>query len=108
MSLVRRGALGLVVAVALCSGAPSTAPAQSQDYWRDCGERIVGEALIVTTKAHAVSCRIARRVARRYAADGDLHPLGFDCREPSPDPSGETQKGTCRREGARIRVVFGI
>jgi hypothetical protein len=109
MSLLRRGMVALIAVLALSTagaGAPATATAG--DYWRDCGDRIVGEALIVSTKAHAVSCRIARKIGKRYSSEGNRHPLGFDCTEPKPDPSGEVQKGTCTREGARVRVVFGI
>jgi hypothetical protein len=83
-------------------------PAASGDYWRDCGERIVGEALIVHTKSHAVSCKIARKVAKEYAYNGDRHPIGFDCTRPDTAPSGEVSKGVCTREGARVKVVFGI
>jgi hypothetical protein len=92
-------------------GGAADAPASpaKASYWRDCGERIVGEALIVETKAHAVSCKIARRIAKRYAYKQDRHPLGFNCTEPKPtDSSGETSTGVCRREGARVRVIFGI
>jgi hypothetical protein len=109
MSSLRRGMVALIAVLAASTagaGAPSTATAS--DYWRDCGDRIVGEALIVSTKAHAVSCKIARKVGKRYASEGDRHPLGFDCSKPEPDRSGEVQKGACTREGARVRVVFGI
>jgi hypothetical protein len=85
--------------------APATASADG--YWRDCGERIVGEALIVHTKSHAVPCKLARKIAKEYAL-GKRHPLGFNCTEPEPAPHGETSKGICRREGGRVKVVFGI
>ena len=87
-------------------GAPAGAPAKG-DYWRGCGERIVGEALIVKTKSHAVPCTLARKIAKLYAL-GDRTPIGFECTEPDPAPSGEVSKGVCRREGGRVRVVFGI
>ena len=82
-------------------------PVERRGYWRKCGTRVVGEALLVTTKSHAVRCRLARRIAAEYA-QGDRTPIGFRCSEPDPGPSGETQKGVCRREGGRVKVVFGI
>ena len=89
-------------------GGPAPAPAAG-DYWRACGERIAGEATIVKTKSHAVRCRLARKVAKKYAL-GDRHPIGFDCTEPSPEPTSgfEVSKGVCRREGGRVKVIFGI
>ena len=108
MNALRRLTLALIAALALSTaGAGAPPSASARDYWRDCGNKVYG-AIIVSTKAHAVSCRIARRVAKKYSLHGTLHPLGFDCTEPIPDPSGETQKGRCTREGARIRIVFGI
>ena len=88
-------------------GGPAPAPAAAGDYWRDCGERIVGEALIVHTKSHAVACKLARKIAKEYAL-GDRHPIGFNCSEPEPTSSGEVSKGVCRREGGRVKVIFGI
>ena len=99
-------ASALAVLGVAAAGGPAPAPAAG-DYWRACGERIVGEALIVRTKSHAVPCRLARKIAKEYAL-GDRHPIGFDCTEPEPDRSGEVSKGVCRREGGRVRVVFGI
>ena len=96
----------LAALAALSAGGPAAAPAAG-DYWRDCGERIVGEALIVHTKSHAVACRPARKIAKEYAL-GDRHPIGFNCTKPEPDSSGEVSKGVCRREGGRVKVIFGI
>jgi hypothetical protein len=97
-----------MAAIAAAAGAPGPASASAGDYWRDCGTRVVGEALLVTTKSHAVNCKIARKVAKEYARKDDLSPLGFTCTTPKPDPSGESQKGVCKREGARVKVIFGI
>ncbi len=90
-------------------GVPAAAPGSAArgDYWRQCGEKIVGEALIVWTKSHAVACKLARKIAREYAL-GKRHPLGFNCTEPEPAPHGEVSKGVCRREGGRVKVIFGI
>ena len=90
------------LAVAVCG---SPAPA-SAGYYTNCGTE---EATIfITTKAHAVSCGIARRVGRKYALKGDRHPLGFDCSRPHDLGSGEAFKGRCIREGATIKVQFGL
>jgi hypothetical protein len=97
----RLGALPLKV------GGPTTGSGERRDYWRKCGTRVIGEALLVTTKSHAVRCRLARRIAAEYA-QGDRRPIGFHCSEPEPSRSGETQRGVCRREGGRVKVVFGI
>src|SRR5688572_18915235 len=107
---MRRARILIVSALAVLGvtavGGAAPAPAAG-DYWRNCGERLVGEALIVQTKSHAVACKLARKIAKEYAL-GDRHPLGFDCTEPDPDRSGEVSKGVCRREGGRVKVIFGI
>ena len=103
--------LAAVLVLALAASAEAgAAPERAGGYWKPCGNRLAGDppTLVITTKAHAVGCKIARRVARQYAVKGDRHPVGFDCRRPKPDPSGESQTGSCRREVARVRVTFGI
>jgi hypothetical protein len=100
-------ALALSALAMPAAGAAEAAAAGSGDYWRHCGERIVGEALIVETKSHAVPCRLARKIAKKYAL-GKRHPLGFNCAEPEAASHGETSKGVCRREGGRVKVIFGI
>ena len=111
MRAMRALFLSLLVALAIAavggSAAAGDSAAAKGDYWRDCGERIVGEALIVRTKSHAVACKLARKIAKEYAL-GDRHPIGFNCTEPDPDSSGEVSKGVCRREGGRVKVIFGI
>jgi hypothetical protein len=97
---------GLAAVAAAALAGPAAAPAAGE-YWNKCGERIVGEALIVNTKSHGVTCKRARKVAKRYAL-GDRHPFDFQCTRPDPDPSGEVSKGVCRRDGDRVKVVFGI
>jgi hypothetical protein len=99
----------LAALAALAVGGTPAAPATGGDdgYWRACGERIVGEALIVRTKSHAVACALARKIAKKYAL-GKRHPLGFNCTEPEPAPHGEVSKGVCRREGGRVKAIFGI
>jgi hypothetical protein len=99
-------ALAALAATAFAGPAPAPA---AGDYWRGCGERIAGEATIVKTKSHAVACRLARKIAKKYAL-GDRHPLGFNCTEPEPEPTSgfEVSKGVCRREGGRVKVIFGI
>jgi hypothetical protein len=106
--VVRLAAATLVLAAAV-AGAGGAA-ARSGHYWKGCGTRLAGDppTLVISTKAHSVRCKIARRVGRQYAVKEDRHPLGFTCGEPQPDRSGEAQKGTCRREGAAVRVSFGI
>ena len=101
-------ALAALATAAVGSAVPATATATG-GYWRDCGQRIVGEATIVETKAHAVRCQLARKISKQYAL-GDRHPLGFNCTKPEPKPTSglEVSKGVCRREGGRIKVVFGI
>jgi hypothetical protein len=101
--------ISLVAMLMLTVIGPAAAPAAESkgDYWRDCGERIVGEALIVQTKSHAVKCKLARKIAKEYA-QGERHPIGFNCSEPEVASSFEVSKGTCRREGGRIKVIFGI
>jgi hypothetical protein len=107
--MIRKRAVVIGCMAAMFVGASAGAPAASAEggYWTKCGTRVVGEALLVTTKAHAVGCKIARRVAKQYAT-GNHSPLGFECTHPQPEPSGEVQKGSCRREGARVKVSFGI
>ena len=110
MRRARIAILGALAALAAMSvGGTAAAPATEAkgDYWRNCGERIVGEALIVRTKSHAVACTLARKIAKEYAL-GDRTPIGFNCTEPEPDSSGEVSKGVCRREGGRVKVIFGI
>ena len=110
MTRARLAILLVLAALAATSiGGAGAAPAADAkaDYWRNCGERIVGEALIVRTKSHAVACKLARKIAKEYAL-GDRTPIGFACTEPEPAPHGETSKGVCRREGARVKVIFGI
>jgi hypothetical protein len=104
VSLIAALAIAGAAAVPAAAGDPGAAKG---NYWRDCGTRIVGEALIVRTKSHAVACKLARKIAKEYAL-GKRHPLGFDCTKPDPAPHGETSKGVCRREGGRVKVIFGI
>ena len=111
---MRAFVLSLVAALAIAAVGGSAGAADRSEpakggYWRGCGERIVGEATIVKTKSHAVPCRLARKISKRYAL-GNRHPLGFNCTEPTPEPTSgfEVSKGVCRREGALVKVIFGI
>jgi hypothetical protein len=100
------GTLAALATAAVGSASPAAA---AGNYWRDCGQRIAGEATIVETKSHAVRCKLARKIGKKYAL-GDRHPIGFDCTAPEPEPSSgfEVSKGVCRREGARVKVIFGV
>ena len=90
------------LAVAVC-GSPAPAAAA---YYTNCGTEEAN--VFITTKAHAVSCEIARRVGRQYALNGDRHPLGFDCSKPHDLGSGEAFRARCIREGETIKINYGL
>jgi hypothetical protein len=104
---MRRTTLACLATVAAVSISPGAAPTPAAaSYWTDCGTR--QPSIFITTKAHAVSCKIAHRVGKRYALKGDRHPLGFRCSKPDQLSSGEAYKGRCKREGAEIKVNYGV
>jgi hypothetical protein len=80
-------------------------PRAARAYYTDCGTQASGA--VISTKAHGVSCRVARHVGRRYVKRGDLNPLGFTCSEPVPT-SPESIKGTCKRDDAVVKVRGGV
>ena len=96
--------LAAVMTLALMSVAASTA---SADYWRKCGSQPQTGAGWYYVKAHNISCRKARRVARRYQFDRT--PFGFSCQS---RPTGiESSRYFCRRElngrVQKVRFTYG-
>ena len=98
---MHRKLLGLT-AIALIATLALGASSATADYWRKCGSQPQTGAGWYWVKAHNISCRKARRVARRYQFDRT--PFGFSCQ--SRQTGIESSRYFCRRDlNGRIQKV---
>jgi len=93
---------------------PSSAvPSPSSAYWRSCGSQRHRGAGWYHVRAHAINCRKARAVARRYfhgiVDDRSPRPLGFSCQ--SKRIGYELRRAACRRvaghRAQKVRFLYG-
>lgn len=113
---MRTAAAAIVAVIALVpsalAGTPSSrlaatlqATHKAGDF-TNCGTR--QPSFFVTAFADGVDCRVANKVARKYAVQGNRTPLGFKCGKPRTKSSGEAFVGLCRRDEQRVKVDYGV
>jgi hypothetical protein len=94
--------------VASATVAPT--PAQAGDFYKRCGSQHHGGAGWYHVRAHKVSCRVARHVARHFwNSGGDSHFEGWSCH--SQQVGDEVWKARCTRQRPGrfqvVRFVYG-
>lgn len=95
--------LGFLATLGVVAALPPTALAGG---FESCGTQ--QPSIFVTAYADNVSCRIARRVAKKYVFENDRNPLGFSCRDPRTKSSGEAFVGRCKRGNQRVKIDYGV
>lgn len=98
----------LISALAATAALTSTAPASAND-WRKCGDQPQLGAGWYNVRAHNISCRKARAVAKEYGFAANTTPFGFACQDRLI--GYETTKAACRRNRdgliQKVRFEYG-
>jgi len=96
--------LGLAALAALTLAAPASA-----GYWRECGDQPQLGAGWYNVRAHNISCRKARAVAKAYGFAANTTPFGFACQDRLV--GYELAKAACRRNKdgliQKVRFEYG-
>ena len=96
---------GLLAAALMALAAVSPPAAKGGDFYKRCGSQHHAGAGWYHVRAHKVSCRVARHVARRFwNSGGDSHFEGWSCH--SHQVGDEVWKARCTRQRpGRFQVV---